>query len=128
MNGGPPRAQTLPEEPPARSGGGAGGAPPQQVTTIALRFPDGRTGTRRFALETTSLADIFNWVDAEFEMERETITLVTLNGQHSFEWSDDGGEHDEDHGLPRLQEAGLGKMVGFRVLPKKEKTKDVTKD
>ena len=95
------------------------------VKTIALRLADGRSGKRRFAPE-ASLAEIFNWVDAEFGLERETVTLVTLNGQQSFEWLDnaDADNNDDDDKpsmMPTLQDAGLGKMVGFRVLVKKSK-------
>ena len=87
------------------------------VRTVALRFADGRTGQRRFAPD-ASLADVFNWIDALFEMERETITLWTMNGKQSFEWKD--GDDGDDDGMPTLAEAGLGPMVGLRVMERKK--------
>ena len=85
------------------------------VITIALRFADGRTGQRRFASD-SSLRDVFNWVDAMFELERETVILQTMNGKQAFEWDDKG---DGDNNMPTLEEAGLGKKVGLRVIEKK---------
>jgi hypothetical protein len=81
---------------------------------VALRFADGRNGKRIFA-PTTSLSQIFNWVDGIYEMEREDIILTTLNGKQQFEWKD---EEDEEE-LPTLET--FGKMVAFRVTQKKKK-------
>lgn len=88
---------SLPDEP---------GADEVDVMTIALRFPDGRAGQRRFTRDTT-MNTVFNWVDSTFEMEREALLLTTLNGQKSFTW-------DGVKGLI-LADSGLGKMTGFRV-------------
>lgn len=98
--------ESLPEEP---SKGGEG------IITIALRFADGRAGQRRFLPE-TPLSTIFDWVDAEYEMERETITLSTMNGQFQFEdWEDN----------QTLEEAkGIGRMTGLRVMKKEENDDD----
>lgn len=74
--------------------------------TIALRFPDGRVGQRRFT-RNTRIGSVFNWVDSTFGMEREAVLLTTLNGQKSFSW-------DEAEGLT-LGDSGLGKMTGLRV-------------
>lgn len=77
--------------------------------TIALRLSDGRNSQRRFAAD-TSLASLFNWVDAEFELDRESVILSTLNGQKSFEWSACNME---------LREAGFSRMTGLRVTERK---------
>lgn len=83
------------------------------VTTIALRFPDGRSGQRRF-LPDTPLSVVFNWVDSGFELEREQVILSTMNGQKSFIWE------EVDDIL--LAESGLGRMTGLRVTVKKAQT------
>jgi UBX domain len=80
------------------------------ITTVALRFGDGRTGTRRFTSSAT-IQDIFHWVDAEFGMECETVLLQTMNGKRTFEW-----QTKNDSGLQvKLSDAGLGKLFGLRV-------------
>lgn len=79
----------------------------RETITIALRFPDGRAGQRRFD-DSTPLKTILNWVDAVFGLERENISLTTMNGQKSFCWNDVGST--------TLKEAGLGRMTGFRVM------------
>lgn len=78
--------------------------------TIALRFPDGRTGQRRFTPD-TPLGVVFNWVDSGFEIEREQVVLTTMNGQKSFTW-------EEATDVP-LADSGLGRMTGLRVTIKK---------
>jgi hypothetical protein len=83
--------------------------------TIALRFGDGRTGQRRFTLD-TPLSVVFNWVDATFEMERERVILTTMDGKRSFTW--DGIEE------VLLAESGLGRMTGLRVTEKKPEEKE----
>lgn len=88
------------------------------VITIALRFSDGRTGRRRF-VQDTSMDDVFNWVDAVFEVERESIILSSMSGKKSFEYNGEEGE-----GLS-LKEAGLGKMAGLLVTRKKDSKSEV---
>jgi hypothetical protein len=78
--------------------------------TISLRLADGRFGKRRFAAD-AELADVFNWLDVTFEIERESVQLTTMNGKSSFSW--EGGDST-------LAEAGLGRMAGLRVIEKKE--------
>lgn len=77
---------------------------------IALRLADGRSSQRRFSPD-TKLSTIFNWVDAEFELEREAVTLTTLNGQKSFSWEDTD---------QTLADIGFAKMTGLRVTVKRE--------
>ena len=91
--------ENLPEEPPKEGS-----------MTIALRFSDGRAGQRRFTPE-TDMAEVFNWVDAVYKMERELVVLTTMNGKLSFEWDGIEGK--------TLQESGLGRMAGLRVMEKK---------
>jgi hypothetical protein len=93
--------ESLPEEPSKDD---------KEAMTIALRFTDGRAGQRRFD-STTPIMTVFNWVDAHYEMEREQITLTTMNGQKTFSW----GDMDESQ---TLAEAGLGRMTGLRVIEK----------
>jgi hypothetical protein len=76
------------------------------AVTIALRFIDGRTGQRKFEPD-TPLEVVFNWVDALYDMERETVKLATMNGQKTFSW--------QDCGTQTLAEAGIGRMTGLRV-------------
>ena len=87
---------------------------------IAVRFPDGRSGQRRFSPD-QPLSDIFNWVDAMYEMEREKVVLTTMNGQKTFSW-------DEETNDQSLDEAGLGRMAGFRVSEKKEEDSNEEED
>jgi len=94
--------ESLPEEPLKTTEG---------VVTIALRFADGRASQRRFQSD-TELGTIFNWVDAMYTMEREKITLTTMNGQKTFQWN-------EEDRTKTLQEAGLGRMTGLRVMETK---------
>ena len=89
--------QSLPED--IKSG--------SNVKKIALRFPDGRTGQRGFASD-QPLTVLFNWVDAMFEIERETVVLTTLNGKQTFSW-------EGDENTTTLEDAGLNKMTAFRV-------------
>jgi len=79
------------------------------VKKIALRFSDGRSGQRGFASD-QPLSVVFDWVDAMFEIERETVVLTTLNGKQTFSWN---GE--EMKSGKTLQDAGLNKMTAFRV-------------
>ena len=94
-------AASLPDEPPKETS-----------FTIALRFPNGNAGQRRFE-PATPLVTVFNWVDAMYGMERELVVLTTMNGQKAFTW--------DDIGRLTLQDAGLGRMTGLRVSEKVEK-------
>ncbi|KAG7349429.1 UBX domain containing protein [Nitzschia inconspicua] len=84
---------------------------------ISLRFADGRSGQRGFSSD-QPLSVLFNWVDAMFEMERETVVLTTMNGKMTFSW-----DEETIHDLT-LEDAGLGKMTAFRVTAKKEEDKE----
>jgi UBX domain len=86
-------------------------------TTVALRFGDGRTGTRRFTKEAT-LQDIFHWVDAIFEIERESVILQTMNGKRTFYWHDDDDDDNGGSMKVTILDSGLGKMFGLRVNTK----------
>jgi hypothetical protein len=65
---------------------------------------------------------VFHWLDAVFAIDRETAVLRTMNGQQTFEWS------DNDRMQTTLDEAGLGKMVALRVTVKKSDTTDEGKE
>ena len=100
---------SLPDEPSA--GGDA--------KRVQVRFVDGRSGQRRFSPD-ESISTVFNWVDAMFDMEREKVTLTTMNGKDKFTW-------DEETNDKSLSDLGLGKMVGFRVSEiKKEEDENGT--
>jgi len=92
------------------------GAAAVNAKTIALRFADGRSAQRTFAPD-TKIATLFDWVDAMFEMERETIQLTTLNGKQSFAWEDSDAT---------LSGAKFGKMTGLRVTKKKVTASDIS--
>ncbi len=77
----------------------------KETKKIALRFLDGRSGQRHFYPD-QPLTDVFNWVDAVYEIEREKVILTTMNGKQSFTW-----EENEKN----LEDAELGKNIGFRV-------------
>lgn len=91
-----------------------------QIRKIALRFADGKKGQRNFSPD-TPLSVVFNWVDAMFEIERETVILTSLNGKQTFSWDEDGTND------MTLEEAELGKMTAFRVTEKKEETQATVK-
>lgn len=74
--------------------------------TVALRLADGQSSQRKFAPD-VPLSTLFDWADATFEIERETVVLTTMNGQQSFSWDEDDSQ--------TLEDAGLGRMVGLRV-------------
>ena len=97
----------LPEEPSPASGQN------NRVVTIALRFTDGKKGQRRF-LDTVEMEQVFNWVDAEFELERESVILTTMNGSLSFDYVS-----VVEEGI-LLKDSGLGKMAALRVTIKVE--------
>ena len=84
----------------------------KDAKTIALRFADGRTDKRRFAPD-TSLGTVFNWVDAMYEMDRETVILTTMRGDKTFTWEEEKVEET-------LDDVGLGRNTGLRVTVKKE--------
>jgi len=82
------------------------------VITIALRFTDGvkrdmSTCKRRFDASTSTTNDVFNWIDAVHEIEREKVELSTMNGAKKFIY--------EDKKEQTLEGAGLGKMTALRV-------------
>ena len=93
----------LPEEPTGKD-----------TKKIALRFFDGRSGHRQFNPE-QPLIDVFNWVDAMYEIEREKVILTTMNGKNNYAWD----EKDKS-----LDDLGLGKNVGFRVSIKDDDDED----
>jgi hypothetical protein len=106
----------LPDEPPATT--------TSAVTTVALRFVSkGQTSQRRFDTSTTRLVDIFNWIDAVFELEREHIVLQTMNGQETYDWNTCQSSPDHSETLddtaqsttPTLLDMKWGKMVALRV-------------
>ena len=84
--------------------------------TIALRFHDGRQGQRRFDGD-SEVNEIFNWIDATFEIERESTIITTMNGKHTF-------SYDEDEEGRVLNDTGLGKMAAFRVTEKETEADD----
>jgi hypothetical protein len=96
---------SLPDEP---------GKDIEGVKTVALRLADGRSCQRRFAPDVT-LSTLFDWVDATFEIERETVILTTMNGQNTFSW---------DSSSQTLEEAGLGRLVGLRVTQSNPETSE----
>jgi hypothetical protein len=96
---------SLPDEP---------GKDVEGVKTVALRLADGQSSQRRFAPDVT-ISTLFDWVDATFEIERETVILTTMNGQNSFSW---------DSSSQTLEEAGLGRLVGLRVSISKPETSE----
>ncbi len=104
-------AESLPDEPESVGDG---------VITIALRFGDGRTGQRRFDSD-TELKVVFDWVDASFDVERESAVLTTMNGQKSYSF----GECEEGG---TLEDAGLGKLVAFRVSFKETDVEEKSDD
>lgn len=83
------------------------------VKRVSLRFADGRSGQRGFSSD-QPLSVLFNWVDALFELERETVILTTLNGKLTLSW-DEQSVNDIT-----LEDAGLGKLTAFRVKLKKD--------
>lgn len=98
--------ESLPDEP---------GRGVKDAFTIALRFPNGQSGRRRFTPD-TRISVIFDWVDAAFNLERERAILTTMNGKQTFQWNNT----DET----TLSEEGFAKMVGFRVAERKEEASD----
>jgi hypothetical protein len=78
---------------------------------IALRFADGRSGQRQFSPD-QPISDVFNWVDAMYEIEREKVLLTTMNGKRTFIW-------DEEENATSLKDTGLGRNTGLRVTEKK---------
>jgi UBX domain len=100
----------LPEEP---------GPKVRDAITLSVRHNDGRSEKRRFAKD-TELDVLFNWVDATFKVEREKVILTTMTGKQTFSWEDASEKKN-------LKEAGLGRMVGFRLLEKVEETKEEEK-
>jgi hypothetical protein len=88
----------------------------KEAKKIALRFADGRSGQRQFSPK-QPISDLFNWVDAMYEIEREKVVLTAMNGKQTFAWN-------EEENTKSLKEAGLGKSTGFRVTEKKEEAEE----
>jgi len=74
---------------------------------VAVRFQDGQSGQRQFSPDSL-VFDLFNWVDAIFEMEREKVVLTSMNGKILLKW-------DEETNGKSLKDIGLGRNTGFRV-------------
>lgn len=74
---------------------------------VALRFQDGQSGQRQFSSNSVA-SDLFNWIDAVFEMEREKVVLTSMNGKITLKW-------DEETNDRLLEDIGLGRNTGFRV-------------
>ena len=81
-----------------------------EAKRIAVRFADGRAGQRAFSPD-QPICDVFNWVDAHYEIEREVVVLTTMNGKTTLRWN-------EEDMKKTLEEIGLGKITGFRVTEK----------
>lgn len=95
--------ESLPDEPTTTG---------TDTITIALRFITTATTTtsntkRKFDKEIHTLGDVFNWIDAIFEIERETISLTTLSNPRSFTY--------DEHEKMTLKDAGFSKMTALRV-------------
>jgi hypothetical protein len=102
----------------------------EPIVTIALRITDSRisSGTthraskRRF-YASTLLSDVFNWIDVEYEIEREQIELFyTSKGQvTSYQWDDNDNDDVRKHPDTKrsLSDLGFKKMVALRVVLKK---------
>jgi hypothetical protein len=93
--------ESLPDEPDKVEDG---------TKTISLRLADGTSAQRRFSGE-DKLADVFNWADVSFELERELIQMTTMNGKNTYGWEEDSETS--------LNSSGLGKMAGLRITEKK---------
>jgi hypothetical protein len=139
----------VPEPPPVLAKSTSSSKLPPIVTTIALRFADGTimsslstttkpSDTRRFLTDETTLADVFNWIDVEYEVEREHIVLQSMkNDGTEYRWIEqdedeekicnDSSKKKKDNEIDNnnnnsatimsktLSELGLGKMIAFRV-------------
>lgn len=95
---------SLPIEPPAGEG----------TTTLSVQY--GSTKEKRRWENLAKLEDVFNWMDAEFDVEREKVELKSVNGVKSFLF-----EKDKD---TVIGEAGLGKMAGMRLEDVKEEVSE----
>ena len=114
------------------------------VVTVALRFaittndkanelPQRGELRRRFIANETRVNDVFDWIDAKFGYERETLVLSTMNGSKKFVYcndndavvdvDDDNDSDDNDDDIKgekkgkniTLVEAGFSKMMALRV-------------
>ena len=96
-----------------------------EAITIALRFGDNVSSCdleastqRKFRME-ESVNTVFNWMDAVHGLERERMTLSTMNGSKSFVYVNEDKEVVDDDEVGErslsLEEAGLGKMTALRV-------------
>lgn len=97
-----------------------------EVITIALRFQnvssgDSEASTQRKFRKEESMNTVFNWMDAVHGLEREKISLSTMNGSKRFVYVDESVAEDDDNDEEvgerslSLEEAGLGKMTALRV-------------
>jgi hypothetical protein len=135
------------------------------VITVALRFAitNNNKGNklpqqqgelrRRFIASETRVNDVFDWIDAKFGYERETLVLSTMNGSKKFVYCDDDDDDnvgieddndnddndddtydhvkDEEKGKNlTLVEAGFTKMMALRVteIVRDRPTADVAAD
>jgi len=115
------------------------------VVTVALRFaittndkanelPKQGELRRRFIASETRVNDVFDWIDAKFGYDRETLVLSTMNGSKKFVYCDDDdavvdvdddnddkdNDDDDVKGEEKgknitLIEAGFSKMMALRV-------------
>jgi hypothetical protein len=129
------------------------------VVTVALRFaitnhnkgnklPLPSELRRRFIASETRVNDVFDWIDAKFGYERETLVLSTMNGSKKFVYCDDddaivdvdddndNDDNDDDvKGEEKgknitLVDAGFSKMMALRVteIVRDRPTADVAAD
>jgi Skp family chaperone for outer membrane proteins len=94
--------EALPAEPEAGSS--------SDIITVGLRFPDGRSAKRRFS-HGDGMKHVFHWIDGEYDIESEQISLTTMNGSSTFVY--DGGEEGGDSIGDVI---GTSKMVALRVM------------
>ncbi|GMH80031.1 hypothetical protein TrST_g2829 [Triparma strigata] len=86
---------SLPIEPPAGEG----------TTTLSVQY--GSKKEKRRWENSASVEDVFNWIDAEFDVEREKVKLSSANGAKSFLFEEDASTV--------LSSCGLPKMAGMRL-------------
>ena len=88
--------------------------------TVGLRFPDGQSAQRRFQ-HSDEFEHVFHWVDGEFDIKSEDLSLSTMTGSKTFIYGDIDGSIGEL--------IGTNKMVALRVLTKaKEEEVDEESD
>jgi len=100
----------------------------EDVITIALRFTNvsstnNESATQRRFIKSDTVNAVFNWIDAMHGLERERISLTTMNGSKSFVYVEEKDsekkeveeETAEQGDVITLEEAGLSKMTALRV-------------